>query len=287
MDLPGIGTPTYPDLDIYCEKVDLESYDTFLILTASRFTQHEFKLAEKIKSMEKSYFLVRTKIDIDDMNEKSRKKKHNTEEMLKKIRKYCQKGVEGLGILENDIFLISNFHPSTWDFPRMVDAILSKLSVHQKEALTLSLRIKYKKSVERKVEILKGKTWLVTLLFIPALPLDLVSANFFSHLINCAEIKRRMKEYRYQLRLPEEDSDAFERMNERLQDEMKEFYTKEDGNFWNKYFGCITSMPILSTVQKARQTNLCLHRILDDMQEMAFKILDDAAATDTDEPMEQ
>ena len=85
MDLPGIGTPSFPDLDTYCDKVALEAYDTFLILAATRFTVHDLVLAKKIRSMGKSFFLIRTKIDQDERNEK-RKKSFDVKEMLRKIR---------------------------------------------------------------------------------------------------------------------------------------------------------------------------------------------------------
>ena len=60
MDLPGIGTPTFPDLPTYCEKVAFEDYDTFLIFTASRFMQNDLDLAKKVNSIGKSFFLKST-----------------------------------------------------------------------------------------------------------------------------------------------------------------------------------------------------------------------------------
>ena len=65
VDLPGIGTPKYPDLETYLKNVPLVNYDTFLIFTASRFTVNDLKFAEKVKSLRKSFFLIRTKIDFD------------------------------------------------------------------------------------------------------------------------------------------------------------------------------------------------------------------------------
>ncbi|CAH3189105.1 unnamed protein product, partial [Porites evermanni] len=50
-DLPGIGTPDYPDLDTYCNKVQLEKYHTYLIFTTTRFKANELKLAKKRESM--------------------------------------------------------------------------------------------------------------------------------------------------------------------------------------------------------------------------------------------
>lgn len=62
-DLPGIGTPHYPDLETYCKKVPLEKYHAFLIFTKDRFTENDKQLARKIGSMNKSFFFIRTKID--------------------------------------------------------------------------------------------------------------------------------------------------------------------------------------------------------------------------------
>ena len=158
VDLPGIGTPTFPDLKTYCKKVDLESYDTFLILTATRFTQYDLELAQKIKSIGKSLFLVRTKIDVDEANE-NRKKDADIKVMQEKIRAECHKYIKGFGIDEEKIFLISNHHQKEWDFQRLVLAIVEKLSDRQKEAFTLSLSLKHlsRDIVKEKVKVLRGQ----------------------------------------------------------------------------------------------------------------------------------
>ncbi|CAB4037762.1 interferon-inducible GTPase 5-like, partial [Paramuricea clavata] len=153
-ELTGIGTPSFPNLQIYCKNFSLETYDTFLILTSTRFTYVDLHLAQKIKSMGKSFFLIRTKIDLDAFNEK-RKKRPDKEKMLRMIRADLYKNVKDLGIREDEIFLISNYETDRWDFKRLVEAILEKLSTGQKEALTLSLKI-LSHDVERKnVDVLK------------------------------------------------------------------------------------------------------------------------------------
>ena len=160
MDLPGIGAPGFPNLDTYCEKVELETYDTFLILTATRFTQHDLELAKKIKSMEKSFFLIRTKIGVDESNEE-RKKRPDVEAMLKRIRANCYENLKekDIQIREDEIFLVSNHDIHKWDFSRLVEAILEKLPAHQKEALTLSLRILSEEVIRRKVEVLRSMSY--------------------------------------------------------------------------------------------------------------------------------
>ena len=154
VDLPGIGTPKFPDLDTYYEKLGLETYDTFLVLTAERFTQYDLELAQIINTMRKSFFLVRTKIDRKEDSE-NRKKKTDVMAMLERIRNYLSENVEVFGIGKEKIFLISEHHRDKCDFSRLVEAILEELSTHQKEALTLSSRILSRDVLKRNVEVVR------------------------------------------------------------------------------------------------------------------------------------
>ena len=108
--MPGIGTPTFPNLEKYCEQVDFDRYHLFLIFTGRRFTKHDLKLAKKIKSSGKNFFLVRTKIDVDVQAEK-RKRSFNEEALLQKIRSDCSNNLGDLLSNQQDIFLISNHFP--------------------------------------------------------------------------------------------------------------------------------------------------------------------------------
>ncbi|KAJ7387310.1 Interferon-inducible GTPase 5-like [Desmophyllum pertusum] len=87
-DLPGIGTPKYPDLETYCSKVQLERYSAFLVFTNNRFTENDQKLAKKIRSTNGSFFFIRAKID-QNVNAEKRKRSFNEDAMLEKIRRYC------------------------------------------------------------------------------------------------------------------------------------------------------------------------------------------------------
>lgn len=139
-DLPGIGTPNYPDLETYCKKVPLEKYHAFLIFTKGRFSEYDKQLAQKIRLMNKSFFFIRTKID-EDVRAEKRKRSFNENAMLKKIHSYCLENLHGLLEKENNIFLISNHYPARWDFPRLSQAILDALPMYQQESLILSLSI--------------------------------------------------------------------------------------------------------------------------------------------------
>ena len=154
VDLPGIGTPNYPDLLTYCEKVGLEKYDTFLIFTADRFTQNDLVLANKVKSLGKSFFLIRTRID-DALRPQRGRAPIDEEATLQQIRKYCMDNVKGL-ISSEEIFLIGNYDKEKWDFDRLVKAIGKALSILQREVLILSVSNLTRGCLRRKAIFLKG-----------------------------------------------------------------------------------------------------------------------------------
>ena len=155
--MPGVGTPTFPDFEIYCKKFKLETYDRFLILTKDRFTYYDLLLAQKINSLKKSFFLIRTQIDNDEWNE-NHKKSPDVEKMLERIRACCYEYVKMFGIGIEKIFLISNRYKEKWDFHRLYLAILETLSNRQKEALALSLscNLLSKDIVRETVKVLRG-----------------------------------------------------------------------------------------------------------------------------------
>ena len=126
--LPGIGTSNYPDLNTYCERIDLEKYDVFLILTSSRFTRNYRDLARKVKSIGKPFFLIRTIFEMDGMSEEQRRPIIEAQ-FLEKVREDLVDEVERLISSEQEIFLISNHHTHKWDFVRLINAISDLLPV--------------------------------------------------------------------------------------------------------------------------------------------------------------
>ena len=139
-----IGTPTYPNLEIYLEKVELEKWDIFLILTSHRFTQNDLLLAEKLKSLGKSFFFIRTHIDANCKNER-RKKSFDEQRLLRIIKEDCLKNLKTLQV--ENVFLISNLYRDKWDFDRLRVAIVDVLPRVVKRNVTrcLSTRGKFEK----------------------------------------------------------------------------------------------------------------------------------------------
>jgi predicted GTPase len=59
-DLPSVGTPTFPK-DTYLQNVRFEKYDYFLIISASRFLENDFWLANEVQRLGEKIFFIRTK----------------------------------------------------------------------------------------------------------------------------------------------------------------------------------------------------------------------------------
>lgn len=219
-DLPGIGTPNYPDLETYCQKVQLEKYNAFLIFTASRFTENDLKLATKIRSIGKHFLFIRTKID-ENVRAEKRKRGFDEDAMLAKVRCYCSENLGDLLSNERDVFLISNHHPTRWDFARLTQAILDVLPMYQRESLTLSLNILTSLSTEilkRKVEVLRGRIWMVASASAAA---AMVPIPGLAVAVDIGLILNEITFYRSQLGLPEEGTAEFARLNVTTQDKVR------------------------------------------------------------------
>ena len=130
--MPGIGTITFPDLETYCKKVQFDKYHTFLIFSCFRITKNDVMLAQEIRKQGKSFFFIRTKIDVECQAAK-RKKSFNEANLLREIRTNCLKELNYEGynpISGEDIFLISNHHPRKWDFDRLA-RVIAKISARE------------------------------------------------------------------------------------------------------------------------------------------------------------
>jgi len=59
-DLPGVGTPNFPQSS-YLKDVGFETFDCFIILSESRFTENDKWLASSVLNGGKRFYFVRTK----------------------------------------------------------------------------------------------------------------------------------------------------------------------------------------------------------------------------------
>lgn len=63
-DLPGVGTPKFPQAT-YLKEMGIRHFDIIVLITASRFTEAELMLLEELRQWEVPFFMVRNKADID------------------------------------------------------------------------------------------------------------------------------------------------------------------------------------------------------------------------------
>ncbi|XP_046843750.1 interferon-inducible GTPase 5-like [Xenia sp. Carnegie-2017] len=170
-DLPGIGTPTYPNLKEYCTKVGgLEKYDAFLIFCKSRFTQHDKELAENVsKELDKPFFFIRTNVDTELKNAKDDEgPKFDEASVMKRMRKNCLKNLEGLIHHEKDVFLIDNKVTEKYDFQRLKESIAKSLPEEKQESFVASLDKSTHAIIRIKANFLRAQVQLVIVLFVIA-----------------------------------------------------------------------------------------------------------------------
>lgn len=159
-DLPGIGTQKFPP-ETYLEAVKFKEYDFFIIASATRFTKLELDLAKAIRIMKKNYYFVRTKVDIDLYNEnRSNPRTFDREKTLEQIRSYSVKTFTDNNMDVPQIFLISNYDLSDYDFPVLMDTLIKDLPAQKRYNFVLSLPNITEAAIDRKYKAEEQCIWL-------------------------------------------------------------------------------------------------------------------------------
>ncbi|KAL0166598.1 hypothetical protein M9458_038442, partial [Cirrhinus mrigala] len=133
-DLPGIGTPDFK-ADEYLEKVEFERYDFFIIIASDRFRECHTQLAKAITKMKKTFYFVRSKIDLSIAAEK-RKKSFDLKKTLNTIRENC---LRKIGIQDPVVFLISSWEFGKYDLNALQERMEKELPQHKRRVLMLAL----------------------------------------------------------------------------------------------------------------------------------------------------
>uniref|UniRef100_A0A3P9N9F9 IRG-type G domain-containing protein n=1 Tax=Poecilia reticulata TaxID=8081 RepID=A0A3P9N9F9_POERE len=85
-DLPGIGSTMWP------ERIELEKFDFFIILSADRFRENDVKLVKEIQKMGKKFYFVRSKVSYNLRDEERSQMDFTEEKVLETINEDCMKG---------------------------------------------------------------------------------------------------------------------------------------------------------------------------------------------------
>ncbi|XP_052499239.1 T-cell-specific guanine nucleotide triphosphate-binding protein 2-like [Budorcas taxicolor] len=199
-DLPGTGTPE-SNPDPYQEVVGDDNYDFFIIISSSRFSANDAFLAQKIQEKGKKFYFVRTKVDSDLYNErKSKPRSFKNETVLQQIRDNCLVNLSKI-VSEPTVFLVSNFKPKKFDFPKLQETLLQDLPAEKRYIALLLCPNLSESFIEMKRAMIKEKVWLkavraAILAFIPLTP-------FFCG-FNLSEQKQQLKHYQSDFGLDEE-----------------------------------------------------------------------------------
>jgi predicted GTPase len=134
-DLPGVGTPKNP-VSTYKKRMNLKSYDFFIITISSRFTENNLWLAKVLTKLRKPYFFVRSKLDLEILMKRKQSPRITDLEVVEELRNDIRKQTEGLPFAP-EIFILSGELENTdrWDFPLLKRRILDVLPDVKKNTL--------------------------------------------------------------------------------------------------------------------------------------------------------
>ncbi|XP_074836769.1 uncharacterized protein LOC142003589 isoform X2 [Carettochelys insculpta] len=123
-DLPGLGSVNCPT-ETFLKQLHCTQYNLFVVVSADRFTGTDASLVQRLRTLGKPFYFVRSKVDADM---KSAQRKNCTEETaLGRIRHDC---MLQLGE-KTGIFLISSWDPTKFDFPRLQQTLAEAFRRHQ------------------------------------------------------------------------------------------------------------------------------------------------------------
>jgi len=176
-DLPGVGTPNYPQCD-YEALTNLQSFDFFLLVTATRFYDCDLWLVQRLTQLNKPFFFLRTKIDMDITNwsEDHPRDPDPRSTIEKKIRediKFYADKIPECKFDQSKLYIICGKLRSVdfYDFPRLKHDILDILPQSKKNALAVHLIGYTDELIEAKYVSLKARIPLIAAIsFICALP---------------------------------------------------------------------------------------------------------------------
>ncbi|XP_053385217.1 interferon-inducible GTPase 1-like [Mercenaria mercenaria] len=219
-DLPGVGTPRFPRSS-YLKRVNFEKYDFFLILSAGRFREDDLWLAKEIQSLKKNFHFVRTQMDVEmEKDKKGHPKTHSKRKVIEKVRIDCTKNLKEHGLTNSSVYLIDNYSPLDFDFDALTRALIEKAPGHKREAMILSMSVLTDGVIERKVETLKKRIYLVSILSAVggAIPIP-----GFQAVVDLALLKKEVAFYQSQLGL---DAETIEKHARILNTESRQLQKK-------------------------------------------------------------
>ncbi|XP_067676903.1 interferon-inducible GTPase 5-like [Haliotis asinina] len=162
-DLPGVGTPKYPQDKSYLGRVGYSKYDFFLLLSDERFTSKDIWLAREIESLKKDYFFIRTKIDDAMESAKHSERDFSESRVLERIKNNCYDNFKAGQLAQRAVYCIDCYDKHKWDYTKLMEDILVSLPELKRNALVLSLSPLTKGLIKSKTVVLKTRATKVAL----------------------------------------------------------------------------------------------------------------------------
>lgn len=158
-DLPGIGGENWPR-DTYVKKNKFEKFHFFIIISDTHYRENDVTLVKETKRLGKRFYFVHSKIDQTLSNEEKNGVNFNAETTVTQTRDRCIQGLLKHGVMDPQVFLVSNFDPKAHDFPLLHKTFAKELFDLKKHALpctmaAIHLEVINNKKVAYKAEINK------------------------------------------------------------------------------------------------------------------------------------
>ncbi|XP_066494343.1 interferon-inducible GTPase 5-like isoform X3 [Tiliqua scincoides] len=158
-DLPGIGTPNFQS-STYLEQVDFSRYDFFILIASERFKSNHAHLAGEIQKLGKRFYFVRSKVDADlEATKRRRPRTYNEETVMGTIRDNCRQCLRNEGINSPQVFLLSSWELSKYDFMALEETLEKELPRHKRHAFLLALPNISLEILQKKKEALQKQIW--------------------------------------------------------------------------------------------------------------------------------
>ncbi|XP_071095128.1 T-cell-specific guanine nucleotide triphosphate-binding protein 2-like [Haliotis cracherodii] len=162
-DLPGVGTPRFPQDKSYLGRVGYSNYDFFLLLSDDRFTSKDIWLAREIESLKKEYFFIRTKIDDAMESAEYTERDFSESRVLERIKKNCKDNFTAGQLKKRPVYCIDCYDKHKWDYSKLMEDILVSLPELKRNTLVLSLSPLTKGVIKSKTMVLRKRVPMVAM----------------------------------------------------------------------------------------------------------------------------
>ena len=142
--------------------LQVQRYDFFLLMSASRFTENDIWLGNEITKIHRKYFYVRTKIGVDlSSNRKAHPRTHDDQAVIGEIRRNVTEHLKENAFEETPVFLVDSYKPQMFDFEQLEQRLNRDFPEMKRSAMILSMSAYSREMVRMKVEELRSRIWKV------------------------------------------------------------------------------------------------------------------------------